>query len=197
MREGGESLGYSDAVEAVAELADLEALEQSLAQAHPGATLDDVDVETLEKHLGAGGRVSRSFQLAVVVTFLASGLPQVTWADQCANPALPCVLYLPGAGSAADRDIDSRITKLNQTFSTTTQGPVAEVTTSGPRAAPAIATTPTKTSRSSLHSFKHTKGATYTSLPAALARSSCVRKSFPESATSKLAWSSMRTHASR
>ncbi len=53
MRQGGEPLGYSDAVEAVAELADLEALEQSLAQSHPGATLDDVDVEMLEQHLGA------------------------------------------------------------------------------------------------------------------------------------------------
>src|SRR6476646_1455299 len=53
MREGGEQLGYSEAVEAVAELADLEALEQSLAQTHAGAMLDDVDVETLEKHLGA------------------------------------------------------------------------------------------------------------------------------------------------
>ncbi len=52
MRGGGEPLGYSDAVAAVAELADLEALEQSLSQSHPGATLDDVDVETLERHLG-------------------------------------------------------------------------------------------------------------------------------------------------
>jgi uncharacterized protein with von Willebrand factor type A (vWA) domain len=50
---GGEPLGYSDAVEAVAELADLEALEQSLSQSYSGATLDDVDVEQLEKHLGA------------------------------------------------------------------------------------------------------------------------------------------------
>src|SRR6476646_150655 len=54
MREGGESLGYSEAVEAVAELADLEALEQALSQSGPGSSLDDVDVETLEKHLGAG-----------------------------------------------------------------------------------------------------------------------------------------------
>jgi uncharacterized protein with von Willebrand factor type A (vWA) domain len=53
MRQGGEPLGYSDAVQAVAELADLEALEQSLAQQHRGATLDDVDVEVLERHLGA------------------------------------------------------------------------------------------------------------------------------------------------
>jgi uncharacterized protein with von Willebrand factor type A (vWA) domain len=53
MRPGGESLGYSDAVEAVAEIADLEALERQLAQSHPGATLDDVDVDLLERHLGA------------------------------------------------------------------------------------------------------------------------------------------------
>ncbi len=54
MRQGGEPLGYSDAVEAVAELADLEALEAQLEQGHPGATLDDVDVDALERSLGAG-----------------------------------------------------------------------------------------------------------------------------------------------
>jgi uncharacterized protein with von Willebrand factor type A (vWA) domain len=53
MRPGGPSLGYSDAVEAVAELADLEALEQQLSQGHAGATLDDVDVERLEQRLGS------------------------------------------------------------------------------------------------------------------------------------------------
>jgi len=53
MRPGGEPQGYSDAVEAVAELADLEALERQLAQSHPGATLDDVDVEMLERRLGS------------------------------------------------------------------------------------------------------------------------------------------------
>jgi uncharacterized protein with von Willebrand factor type A (vWA) domain len=52
MRPGGQSLGYSEAVEAVAELADLEALENQLAQGYSGATLDDVDVDTLEKRLG-------------------------------------------------------------------------------------------------------------------------------------------------
>ncbi len=51
---GEEPLGYSDAVEAVAELADLEELDQQLGQSYPGATLDDVDVESLERHLGAG-----------------------------------------------------------------------------------------------------------------------------------------------
>jgi uncharacterized protein with von Willebrand factor type A (vWA) domain len=53
MRPGGPSLGYSQAVEAVSELADLEALERQLAQGYPGSTLDDVDVETLERRLGS------------------------------------------------------------------------------------------------------------------------------------------------
>ena len=54
MRDGGDPLGYSDAVQAVAELADLEALEQALAMDRPGGTLDDVDVEVLARQLGAG-----------------------------------------------------------------------------------------------------------------------------------------------
>src|SRR5918998_1241573 len=53
MRPGGESLGYSEAVEAVAELADLEALQAQLAQSEMGSTLDDVDVDLLEQRLGA------------------------------------------------------------------------------------------------------------------------------------------------
>ena len=50
--QGGEPLGYSAAVEAVADLADLEALEQQLGESSLGSPLDDVDVETLERHLG-------------------------------------------------------------------------------------------------------------------------------------------------
>jgi uncharacterized protein with von Willebrand factor type A (vWA) domain len=49
---GGEPLGYTAAVEAVAELADLEALGQQIGQAYAGASLDDVDVERLEQRLG-------------------------------------------------------------------------------------------------------------------------------------------------
>ena len=51
--DGPEPLGMSDAVGAVADLADLEALEQQLAQGYPGATLDDVDVDALERQLPA------------------------------------------------------------------------------------------------------------------------------------------------
>jgi uncharacterized protein with von Willebrand factor type A (vWA) domain len=53
MRPGGKPLGYSDAVEAVAEIAELEELSDQLGQDYPGATLDDVDVEMLERQLGA------------------------------------------------------------------------------------------------------------------------------------------------
>lgn len=58
--EGADSLGYGEAVEAVAELADLEALSDQLAQGYAGASLDDVDVERLEERLGAGA--ARDFE---------------------------------------------------------------------------------------------------------------------------------------
>ena len=57
---GGDSLGYGEAVEAVAELADLEALSDQLAQGYAGASLDDVDVERLEERLGAAA--ARDFE---------------------------------------------------------------------------------------------------------------------------------------
>ena len=53
MRPDGEPLGYSDAVEAVAEIADLEALEAQLSQTDGGGSLDDVDVDMLERRLGS------------------------------------------------------------------------------------------------------------------------------------------------
>lgn len=51
--DGREGLGMGDAVGAVADLADLEALEDQLSQSYPGASLDDVDVEALERQLPA------------------------------------------------------------------------------------------------------------------------------------------------
>ncbi|WP_091182446.1 vWA domain-containing protein [Microlunatus flavus] len=60
MRGGGEGLGYSEAVQAVAELADLEALEAQLSQSGWGSTLDDVDVDLLEQRLG--NEAARDFQ---------------------------------------------------------------------------------------------------------------------------------------
>jgi uncharacterized protein with von Willebrand factor type A (vWA) domain len=52
MRPGGEPMGYSEAVQAVSELAELEDLGSQVGQAYPGATLDDIDVDALERHLG-------------------------------------------------------------------------------------------------------------------------------------------------
>ena len=50
--QGERGLGLPDATEALAEMADLEALEAQLGQDYPGATLDDVDVEAVERSLG-------------------------------------------------------------------------------------------------------------------------------------------------
>ncbi|MFN0283675.1 MAG: vWA domain-containing protein [Kineosporiaceae bacterium] len=51
---GDDPLGYGEAADALAELADLDDLMDSLGQQHPGATLDDVDVEQVERVLGSG-----------------------------------------------------------------------------------------------------------------------------------------------
>src|SRR5690349_10437617 len=51
---GGEDLGYGDATAALGELGELDDLLEQLGQEHPGATLDDVDVEAVERQLGRG-----------------------------------------------------------------------------------------------------------------------------------------------
>ena len=49
---GNEDLGYGDATAALGELGELDDLLDQLGQEHPGATLDDVDVEAVERQLG-------------------------------------------------------------------------------------------------------------------------------------------------
>ena len=51
---GDTPLGAGDAVSALEELAELGELDDALAQAHPGASLDDVDAAALERELGRG-----------------------------------------------------------------------------------------------------------------------------------------------
>ncbi|MEV0900072.1 VWA domain-containing protein [Actinoplanes sp. NPDC049802] len=51
---GPGDLGYGDAASALGEIADLDELIEQLGQDHPGATLDDVDVESVERQLGRG-----------------------------------------------------------------------------------------------------------------------------------------------
>jgi uncharacterized protein with von Willebrand factor type A (vWA) domain len=50
--DGQEGLGFSDATGALAELADLDQLDELLGQDYPGATLDDIDEELIERALG-------------------------------------------------------------------------------------------------------------------------------------------------
>ena len=49
---GEEPLGYGEAAGALGEIADLDDLLDQLGQEHPGATLDDVDVESVRRTLG-------------------------------------------------------------------------------------------------------------------------------------------------
>jgi len=50
--DGSEGLGLGDATSALEELADLEDLEAALAQDYPGATLDDIDEDAVQRALG-------------------------------------------------------------------------------------------------------------------------------------------------
>jgi uncharacterized protein with von Willebrand factor type A (vWA) domain len=49
---GDQPLGLGDATTALEELADLEALEASLSQDYPGASLDDIDIDAVRRNLG-------------------------------------------------------------------------------------------------------------------------------------------------
>jgi uncharacterized protein with von Willebrand factor type A (vWA) domain len=51
---GDRPLGYGEAAGALQEIADLDDVIDQLSQEHPGATLDDVDVEAVERAMGAG-----------------------------------------------------------------------------------------------------------------------------------------------
>ncbi|WP_433292174.1 vWA domain-containing protein [Actinoplanes sp. CA-030573] len=51
---GPNDLGYGDAAAALGEIGELDELLDQLGQEHPGATLDDVDVEMVERQLGRG-----------------------------------------------------------------------------------------------------------------------------------------------
>ena len=51
---GEGELGYGEATGALEEIADLDNLLDQLGQEHPGATLDDVDVEAVSRQLGRG-----------------------------------------------------------------------------------------------------------------------------------------------
>ena len=50
--DGEQPLGLGDATTALEELADLESLESALGQRYPGASLDDIDLEAVERALG-------------------------------------------------------------------------------------------------------------------------------------------------
>ncbi len=50
---GQQGMGTGESLDVLEEMSDLDALAEQLAQDHPGATLDDVDVETVQRQFGA------------------------------------------------------------------------------------------------------------------------------------------------
>ncbi|MFB9375674.1 VWA domain-containing protein [Kineococcus gynurae] len=51
---GSDPLDYTQAADALQDVSELDDLLESLGQEHPGATLDDIDVEAVERQLGRG-----------------------------------------------------------------------------------------------------------------------------------------------
>src|SRR3712207_4716782 len=110
---GGEPLGYSAAVEAVAELADLEELERPLGEASARSPLDDDEVDTLERPLGAEAAadlrairdVGRELQRQGLVTSGETGLQLTPRAvRRLGETALGRVFAQLGAGGAGDHE---------------------------------------------------------------------------------------------
>ncbi|HEX6357803.1 VWA domain-containing protein [Actinophytocola sp.] len=54
---GNQPLGMGEGAQAMADLAELDALAEQLAQSYPGARLEDIDLEALERQLGEESRV--------------------------------------------------------------------------------------------------------------------------------------------
>lgn len=54
---GEDPLGLGEGAQALQDLAELDALAEQLAQSYPGATMEDIDLEALARHLGEEARV--------------------------------------------------------------------------------------------------------------------------------------------
>ncbi|WP_280489386.1 vWA domain-containing protein [Nocardia farcinica] len=54
---GQDPLGLGEGAQALQDLAELDALAEQLAQSYPGARLEDIDLDALERHLGEDARV--------------------------------------------------------------------------------------------------------------------------------------------
>ena len=95
--DGDEPMGFADATGALAELADLDQLDELLGQDYPGASLDDIDEELIERALGRAA-VDDMAQLRRIETRAArAGLPAARQRRPASSPRARC------AGSARPR----------------------------------------------------------------------------------------------
>ncbi|WP_340295488.1 vWA domain-containing protein, partial [Aquipuribacter hungaricus] len=102
---GEEPLGYGEAASALGELADLDDLLDSLGQEHPGATLDDVDVEQVERALGRSAA-----QEVAALKELERQLREQGWVTGPAEEARLSPKAMRRLGQSALRAIAQRLT---------------------------------------------------------------------------------------
>lgn len=72
--EGEQGLGLGDGTGVLQDLAELDALADQLAQAHPGARIDDVDLDALTRQLGHGAAVDARALADLERTLRESGI---------------------------------------------------------------------------------------------------------------------------
>jgi uncharacterized protein with von Willebrand factor type A (vWA) domain len=102
---GDEPLGYGEAASALGELGDLDDLLGSLGQEHPGATLDDVDVEQVERVLGR-----RAAQEVAALRELERQLRDQGWVTGPAEDARLSPKAMRRLGQSALRAVAQRLT---------------------------------------------------------------------------------------
>ncbi|MGI4895267.1 MAG: vWA domain-containing protein [Janthinobacterium lividum] len=112
-QRGSEPLGYGEAADALQDISELDDLLDQLGQDHPGATLDDVDVDAVERQLGRGAAddvkrlrdLERELQRQGWLSRSAKGLTLSPKAlRRLGQTALKDVLDRVGAGGRGDHD---------------------------------------------------------------------------------------------
>ena len=105
--------GMGEGARAMAELAELDALAEQLAQSYPGARLEDIDLEALERQLGERGPVDarrlaeleRELREQGPVRAGARRLAAACRRRRCAGSASPrCATYSTARGASGERD---------------------------------------------------------------------------------------------
>lgn len=126
---GAEPLGLSDATSALAELADLDALDSALAQDYPGASLEDIDDAAVARMLG-----SRAVQDVAALRRLERALAEQGYLTRTGDRLQLTPQAVRRLGETALRRVFTRLTATGRGDHDVTQAGAAGEPTGGSRA---------------------------------------------------------------